>query len=324
MYPEQKPYKQAYLKVSELHSICYATYGNPAGVPVVVLHGGPGAGCSDTMSRFFDCRRYHVIMFDQRGCGKSNPFLSFEQNSPQHSVQDIETLRVHLGIERWVVFGGSWGSTLALLYGQTHPERVLSFILRGIFLGREQDYQHLLYGMGKVFPESYEPFLEYIPQSERDDLLSAYYQRLMDPRPEIHLPAAKCAMTYFTSCACHLPNAQHVQSVTENEPLSLCIARHFFHYSKHRFFLTPNQLLANMSVIEKIPAILIHGRWDAVDLPEMAYLLHKNWSASKLWIIPDGGHIAKDPAISAALVKATDLTCQTPSKSGRGAISKHV
>lgn len=310
LYPVSQPREEGFLKVSETHTLLYAVYGNPKGIPIVVLHGGPGAGCNDTLSRFFDLNRWNVVMFDQRGAMRSQPFCCMEENTPQYSIDDIEALRSHLGIEQWIIFGGSWGSTLALLYGQEHPERCLGFILRGIFLAREQDYLHVLYGIGKIFPEAYEPFFNFIPEEERHDLLSAYHRRIFAPNPSVHLPAARTFMRFITICSTHLPNPMGVEKVVQNDRLILSMTRAFLHYSKHRFFLEPNQILSRMEKIAHLPAIIIHGRWDAIDLPEMAYALYQHWRHSQLWIVTEGGHSANDPPISAALATATDLFMQ--------------
>lgn len=307
LYPVVPPNKEGYLAVSEKHTLFYATYGNPEGIPIVLLHGGPGGGCDDVLSRFFDLSSWHVVMFDQRGAMRSTPFGCMEENTPQNSIADIEMLREHLGISKWVVFGGSWGSTLALLYGQAHPEGCLGFILRGIFLGREQDYLHLFYGMGRVFPEAYESFVFHIPLEEREDLVSAYYKRVMDPNPEVHLPAARAFMRYDSICSSHLPDENTVEKVISNDHLTLSVARAFIYYSYHHFFLEPNQILSNMEKIAHIPSIIVQGRWDAICLPEEAYLLHQKWKNSVLWLMPDGGHSSNDPSISQGLVNATDL-----------------
>jgi proline iminopeptidase len=301
------PNTKGYLTVSDKHTLHYATYGNPEGIPVVVLHGGPGFGCDDTLSRFFDLKEWHVIMFDQRGAMRSKPFGCMKENTPQCSVEDIEKLREHLGIERWTVFGGSWGSALALLYGQAHPERCLGFVLRGIFLGREQDYLHLLYDMGKIFPDAYDAFAHHLPKEEQGDILTAYYKRLMDEDPNIHMPAAQAFMKYNIICSTHLPNNESLEKLMSNDALILGVARAYFYYSYHHFFLTPNQILSQMDKIAHLPAIIVHGRWDAICLPESAYTLHKQWPNSALWIIPDGGHSANDPTIAQGLVGATNL-----------------
>lgn len=306
LYPITQPREEGDLKVSDIHTIFYATYGNPDGIPVVVLHGGPGAGCEDKLSRFFDLKRWNVVMFDQRGAMRSTPFGCMEENSPQHSVADIETLRKHLRIEKWMVFGGSWGSTLAILYGQAHAERCIGFILRGIFLGAEKDYLHLFYEMGKVFPEAYDAFISHISIEERGDLVSACYRRVMDPDPEIHMGVARAFMRYDTICATHLPNPEAVENVLRNDKLTLGIAKAFVYYSKHRFFLEPNQILLQMHRIQHLPALIVQGRWDAITPAHMAYTLYRNWPNSTLWIVSQGGHSANDPWIATALAKATD------------------
>ena len=307
LYPVKTRREEGFLAVSALHTLYYALYGNPEGIPVVILHGGPCAGCDDALTRFFNLEHWNVVMFDQRGAMRSQPFACMEENTPQHSVQDIETLRLHLGIQKWAVFGGSWGSTLGILYGQVYPQSCTSFILRGIFLGREQDYMHLLYAMGKIFPEAYQEMLQFIPQEERHDLLTAYYRRIMDPNPAVHLPAARAFIRYDMICATHLPNPDFIEQVAKNEKMIVGMTRAFFYYSMHKFFLEPNQLLNQMHKITEHPALLIHGRWDAIDLPEMAFSLHQKWQGSQLWFMTQGGHSANDPAIAAALATATDL-----------------
>ena len=304
------PNTKGYLTVSDKHSLHYATYGNPAGIPVVVLHGGPGFGCDDALSRFFDLQKWHVVMFDQRGAMRSKPFGCMEENSPQHSIEDIEKLRKHLGVEQWAVFGGSCGSTLALLYGQAHPERCLGFVLRGIFLARKQDYLHLMYDMGKIFPEAYEEVLQYLPEEERGDILTAYYKRLMNDDPDIHMPAARTFMKFDLICSSHLPNSESLEKLMSNDALILGVARAYFYYSYHQFFLQPNQILSEMNKIAHLPSIIVQGRWDAICLPEGAYKLHKQWPNSVLWSIPDGGHSPNDPSIAQALICATNLLLQ--------------
>jgi proline iminopeptidase len=307
LYPLAKAREEGYLQVSEQHILFYAVYGNSDGIPVIILHGGPGGGCSETMAQFFDLNQWNVVMFDQRGAMRSEPFGCMEENSPQHSVNDIEALRKHLGIEKWVIFGGSWGSSLALLYGQEHYEHCIGFILRGVWLVREQDYLHLLYGMGKIFPEAYEPVINHIPEEERHDLLSAYHHRVFDPDPAVHLPAARIFMRFDFICSTHLPYPAYVEKMMQNDKLVLSVAKAFFQYAKNNFFLEPNQLLSRMEKITHLPAIIVNGRWDAICLPEMAYSLYKSWSNSQLWFIPDGGHSTSDSSIAGALVTATDI-----------------
>ena len=306
LHPVGNAREEGFLKVSNLHSIFYATYGNPDGIPVVILYGGPGFGCSEQITKFFDLNLWNVVMFDQRGAMRSEPFASIEENTPQFSISDIEHLRKHLGIEKWVVFGGSWGSALALLYGQEHYKHCIGFILRGVWLVREPDYLHLFYGMGKMFPEAYEPVKNYIPEEERHDLLSAYHRRVCDPDPDVHMPAARTFMKFDLTCATHLPNPAFIEEMVQNDKILLSVARAFCHYAKNGFFLKPNQILSRMQRIAHLPAIIVQGRWDAICLPDMAYELHQSWKNSTLWMIPDGGHLANDPTIATALVAATE------------------
>lgn len=306
-YPSSKPRKEGLLKVSDLHSIYYSLYGNPNGIPLVVLHGGPGGGCSDVMTESFDLTKWNVVMFDQRGAMRSEPFGCMEENTSQDLVEDIEKLRKHLKIDKWVVFGGSWGSCLALLYGQTHPKSCIAFILRGVFLAREADYKHLFYEMGKIFPEAYQVVLDYIPESERDDLIDAYHQRLFDSDVQVQLSAARTFMKFDLICSTLLPNPKPIETWLKNDKLILGVAKAFCDYAKHDFYLKPNQILSEMDKIADLPAIIVQGRYDAICLPEMAYLVHKNWSNSMLWMLPDSGHSSRDPAMAKALVAATDL-----------------
>jgi proline iminopeptidase len=307
LYSVNAPSAEGYLAVSEVHSLFYATYGNPKGIPVVVLHGGPGEGCHDVFTRFFDLNRYYVIMFDQRGSMRSKPFGSMHENAPEFSIADIESLRKHLGIEKWLVLGGSWGSTLAILYGQNHPEHCLGFILKGVFLGREQDYLHLLYGMGKLFPKAYEAFLSHIPEDEHSDLLSAYHKRIMHPDPAVHMPAARAFIQFDATCVHFSSNPLAVEKTLKNDSLVYCVSKTFFHYARNKFFLEDTQILSGMDKIKHLPAILIHGKYDAVTLPEMSFLLYQKWDNSTLWMVPQGGHASTEPAVASAMATALDF-----------------
>ncbi len=305
-YPLTACLEEGYLKVSNIHTLYYATYGNTKGIPVIVLHGGPGAGCQQAFLKVFDLNRFFVITFDQRGSMRSSPLGSIEENTPQHSVEDIETLRKHFEIEQWLIFGGSWGVALATLYGQKYPEKCLGFILRGAFLGRKLDYLNVLYGMGRVFPEAYDVFIQFIPEEERHDLLTAYYRRVMDPDLKICMPAARKFMKFDLICGSHLPDPAKVDKFLQKDDFVLGVSKLFLHYSMHDFFLENNQILSNMNRISHLPAIIVHGRWDAVCLPETAYLLHKHWKNSLLWFVLGGGHSSNDPAIAASLATAMD------------------
>lgn len=307
LYPISKPREEGYLKVSRLHTLYYAQYGNPDGIPVVILHGGPGAGCQDAYSSFFDLKRWNVIMFDQRGAMRSTPFGCMKDNTPQHSIKDIEGLRKHLGIKKWVVFGGSYGTALSLLYGQAHSKRCLGIIVRGIFLARKEDYFYLFYELGKRFPKIFKPCLHHIPKKERKDLIAAYYKRIMDPDPIIHQPAAEALMGFIGTCWKMPPNPESLQKIVKDEKLIMSCSRAFIHYCMHGFFLKPNQVLANMAKIAHLPGIIVQGCQDGINPPAVASVLNKKWKNSALWMIPKAGHSAHDPYIAQALATATDL-----------------
>lgn len=306
LYPASDPYDEGYLQVSNIHSIYYAQFGNPEGLPVLVVHGGPGGGCFPSWSSFFDPSFYRVIMFDQRGAYRSKPPADMRENTPQLLVEDMETIRKHLGINQWVLFGGSWGSALSILYGETHPDRALGFILRGIFLARKMDYEHLFYGMRNTFPEAWDEMLETIPPEERGDLIQALHKRVMNPDPNIHMPVAHAFMRYDTICGTLLPNDSLVQEQADDNLSTICVGRAFVHYSANNFFLTENQLLENLNRISHLPAILVHGRYDTICLPQSAYELYKKWPGSQLWWIPDAGHFSLEPSIGRGLKEAMD------------------
>lgn len=306
LYPASEPYYEGFLQVSDLHQIYYAEFGNPLGLPVVVVHGGPGAGCSSNWSSFFDLSYYRVIMFDQRGAPRSTPVAEMRDNTPQKSVEDMEILRNHLGIEKWLLFGGSWGSALSILYGEAHPERALGFVLRGIFLARQRDYEHLFYGMDKTFPEAWEEMVQFLPIEERDYLISAFHKRIMDPDPQIHLPAAHAFMRFDMICSTLLPNSGLLQKTALDDRFSLACARAFIHYSANQFFLKENQLLEEIGKISHLPAIILNGRYDIICPPKGAYELHTRWQNSQLWFLPNGGHVSTEPCIARGLKHAMD------------------
>lgn len=303
-YSIEVPLTEGYLQVSEKHQIYYATYGNPNGVPVVILHGGPGIGCSDEYSRFFDLNNWHVIMFDQRGAMRSKPFACMEENTTQHSVIDIENLRIHMGIQQWVVFGNSWGSCLALTYGQSYPESCLGFILEGTFLGRDKDISFFR-DMGKVSANAYADLLINIPPEEQDDVPKACYQRLMDSDPKVHMSMARALMRYQLLNTNNPPSAEIIQETLSDDCFILSFIRAFVHYAIHQCFLQPNQVLANVSKVIHHPCIIVHGALDTVCPLEQGALLHENWPNSELWIIEGAGHSCREAAIANALVEAT-------------------
>lgn len=307
LYPEIAPHAQGMLKVSDLHTIYWEESGNPAGKPVVFLHGGPGGGTDPKQRRFFDPDRYRIVLFDQRGCGKSTPHACLEDNTTWTLVSDIEALRRHLGIERWQVFGGSWGSTLALAYAQAHPDRVSELVLRGIFLLRAQElrwfYQH---GTSELFPDAWEDYLAPIPEAERADLITAYHARLTSDDPKVRQEAARAWSVWEARTSFLLPKEDHVQR-SAGDAFSLAFARIECHYFVNRGFLAhEDQLLDDVSKIRHIPAVIVQGRYDVVCPATSAWALHRRWPEADLKIIDDAGHSGYEPGILRALVAATD------------------
>jgi proline iminopeptidase len=305
LFPEIAPFQSGYLQLDGLHAMYWEQSGNPDGIPVVFLHGGPGAGSGPQHRRFFDPASYHVVIFDQRGAGRSRPFGELHDNTTPHLVADIEALRVRLGIDRWVVFGGSWGSTLALAYAEDHPERCLGLILRGIFLCRPVEIDWFLYGLRHIFPDQWEAFSGHIPPEERGDLLSAYHRRLTDPSPAIHLPAARAWGTYEGTCSTLLPNPATVSHFA-SDTVAVSLARIEAHYFVHRIFLPENSLLERIGRIRHLPGFIVQGRYDAVCPAMSAHELHHAWPEAHYTIVPDAGHAAFEPGIRSELVRATE------------------
>jgi len=312
LYPPIDCHESGFLRVDDVHALYYEQSGNPAGVPVLFLHGGPGAGSAPKHRQFFDPRHYRIVMFDQRGSGRSTPLGELKDNTPQHLAGDIERLRAHLKVDRWHVFGGSWGSTLALFYAIHHPACVLSLTLRGIFMMRQQELDWFLSGMGLFFPGAWEKFSSFIPESERGDLLRAYYTRLTNPDPAVHLPAARSWSLYESSCARLLPpTAEELHS--EDPAASFSIARMECHYFVRNRFAPDDFILQNISAIRHIPAVIVQGRYDVICPPASAYALHQAWPEARLIIVPDAGHSSSEPGITAALVDATNRFRAIPS-----------
>ncbi len=312
LYPALEPFNTGRIKVSPVHEIYFEESGNPSGKPAVFLHGGPGGGSEPKQRRFFNPEEYRIITFDQRGCGKSTPYASLEENTTWHLVEDIEKIREQLSIAEWQVFGGSWGSTLALAYSETHAERVTELILRGIFLLRNQEidwfYQR---GASVLYPDAWEPYLAHIAEAERGDMLSAFYRRLTSDDPAVRLAAAKIWSRWEGATSKLLPDAGFTSHYEEDE-FALAFARIEAHYFFNRGFLeTDDQLLRNVSRIRHIPAVIVQGRYDVVCPMESAWALHRAWPEADLIITPDAGHSAFDPPNSRALVAATDrFACQ--------------
>ncbi len=305
LYPDIKPYKTQMLAVDNQHQLYLEESGNPDGIPVLFVHGGPGAGCSKQDRSFFDPEKYHIVLFDQRGAGQSKPHADLTNNTTAHLIDDIEKIREQLGIEKWVLFGGSWGSTLSLAYAETHPERVLGLILRGIFLCRQQDihwfYQH---GASLVFPDYWEDFLHPIPAAEQDNLLKAYYQRLTGSNELATMACAKAWSLWEGHCATLRPNHDVVETFS-NPHMALALARIEAHYFTHDAFLSDNQLLANARKLEGIPGIIVHGRYDMICPLDNAFALNQIWHDSQLNIVRDAGHASREPSIVDALIRAT-------------------
>jgi proline iminopeptidase len=305
LFPPLEPYRRGKLAVDALHTLPWEESGNPNGVPAVFLHGGPGGGCSPRHRQFFDPSFYRIVLFDQRGAGNSTPVGEVRDNTTQLLVADMERVRKELGIERWLVFGGSWGSTLGLAYGQKHPERCLGFVLRGIFLGRQAEIDWFLDGMGLFFPEARQKFVEGLPPAERNDLLGNYYRRLTDPDPGVHLPAAQAWSTYEGACSSLAPNPD-LASQLDDDGSALALARIEAHYFVHRVFLSEAALLDNAARIRHLPCTIVQGRYDVVCPPSSAHELHAVWPEAELVIVQDAGHSAWEPGITRELVIATE------------------
>lgn len=309
LYDPIEPYDSGFLKVSDVHQLYYEQCGNPNGTPVVFLHGGPGAGLTDDYRRFFDPEAYRVILFEQRGSGRSIPHASLEDNTTWHLVGDIEQIRQHFGIEQWLVFGGSWGSTLSLAYAETHPERVRGLVLRGIFLGRQNEARWFYeggQGASAIFPETWEQYERLIPESERGDMISAYYRRLTSDDGAVRLEAARL-WSLWEACALKLiPNQALIDEFTEPET-AIAVARIECHYFINNcFFETDNYLIEHVYAIRHIPSVIVHGRYDIVCPMINAWDLHRAWPEAALQIIPDAGHSVTEPGIADALIRATD------------------
>lgn len=304
LYPAIQPYKTWRFPVSDLHTLYIEECGIPDGVPLVFLHGGPGGSCEPGHRRFFNPEAYRIILFDQRGSGKSRPHASLEDNTTWDLVSDLEKIREFLEIERWVVFGGSWGSTLALSYAQSHPKQVLGLILRGIFLGRDEDVNWFFNGeAARIFPEAWEHFIEPIPEQERGDIVSAYYQRLTSNNEIVRMGAAKAWSIWEGSSVTLLPDKNVVDHFSDPH-IALSIARIECHYFCNNCFLRPNQLIEDMPNISHIPGYIVHGRYDIVCPIDQAFLLKQHWEEARLKVVDDAGHAVTEKGISNALVES--------------------
>ncbi len=307
LYPKIKPYHTDQIKVSKIHSVYFEECGNPNGRPVIFLHGGPGGGIQPSYRQYFNPKKWRIILLDQRGCGKSEPFAELRENSTWDLVSDIETLRQHLQIDKWAVFGGSWGSTLALAYGITHPKSCTAFFLRGIFLLRKKEidwfYQE---GCSKIYPDAWEDYLKPIPASERVDLVQAYHQRLTSADAQIRRTAAKAWAIWEGSTSKLIPNDQMIEHYGEDQ-FAEAFARIECHYFVNKgFFCEDNFLLNHVHKIRHIPAVIVQGRYDVICPCENAWDLHRAWPEAELKIIPDAGHSMSEIGTIDALIEATD------------------
>lgn len=316
LYPPIEPYEHGMLPVGDGHDIYWEVCGNPAGKPVVFLHGGPGGGCSPDHRRYFDPQRYRIVLFDQRACGRSTPHAAvadanLSTNTTWHLVADIERLREHLGIDRWQVFGGSWGSTLALAYAQTHTERVTELVLRGIFTLRQSElfwfYQE---GASHLYPDAWEQYLAVIDEAERDDLVAAYHRRLFDKDPAVHVPAGVAWTVWENSTVRLIADERAIEAARDDEIAAVAFARIENHYFSNGGWLEEGQLIRDAHKLAHIPAVIVQGRYDVCTPPQTAWDLHRAWPEAELHMIADAGHAASELGIVDALVRATDRFAQ--------------
>lgn len=306
LYPEIKPYTTQRLKVDSLHELYIEESGNPDGMPALVIHGGPGGGCDPQMRRFFDPDNYRIIIYDQRGAGRSTPHASLEGNNTAELISDIEQIRKALNIDSWLVFGGSWGATLGLLYAQSFPEHVQAMILRGIFLCRQKDldWLYLEGGASRFFPDKWQTFIDPVKASQRDDLLNAYYHLLTSDNELKRMGAAKAWSGWEAQCSTLTPSKKLIDNFCDPHK-ALALARIECHYFRNKGFITENQILSNIDRVAHIPATIIHGRYDMVCPVDNAAALHKDWLSAKLQVIREAGHASSEPSIIDALVHAT-------------------
>lgn len=310
LYPQLEPRRSGMLAVDEMHTLYWEESGNPEGIPVLYLHGGPGSGSSPSQRRFFDPAKYRIVLFDQRGAGKSTPLGEYRQNTTQLLVEDIEKLRALLGIKNWLIFGGSWGSTLALAYSETYPQYCLGLVLRGIFLCTKAEVDWFVNGMRNFYPEVHERFASYIPAEERHDLLSAYSKRLFSDDPAVYTEAARNWSRYEGSCLYLVPQAQAIADF-ESDSVSLGIGRLEAHYMRNGAFLEEDQLIQQVGKIRHLPAVIVQGRYDVICPAVSAWRLHQAWPEARYHVITEAGHSGMEYGIAAALVKATDEFAQS-------------
>jgi proline iminopeptidase len=305
VYPPSKAFASEHVAVDDLHSLYVEQAGNPDGPPIVLLHGGPGGGMRAYYRQIADPTYWRIITFDQRGCAKSTPFGSLERNTTWDLVADIERLREHFGLKRWVVAGGSWGSTLALAYAETHPRSCAGLIVSGIFLGRKNDHDWWWNGPRAIFPEIWEELLDFLPPEERGEARAALHRRIMSGDPAVSGPAARALIRYEGQILDLLPNWERWQGI-EDADNSVTMGRLYIHYESHDYFLEDRQLERDAGRLRDIPGFIINGRYDICTPPTVAYDLHKAWPEATFQIVAAGSHVWNDPALSAALTRAVD------------------
>lgn len=306
LYPEIRPHAEGRLAVDAPHDLYWEECGNPQGAPVLFLHGGPGAGISPSARRFFDPAHYRIVLFDQRGAGRSTPHAELADNSTDRLISDIEALREDRDIDRWLVFGGSWGALLAVAYAQAHPRRCAGLILRGVFLGSRREIDWFVNGMGRFFPEAWRAFAGQLPAAERSDILGNYYRRLLNPDAAVHIPAALAWRRYETACSMLIPPGQAAAATEDDPQAALALARIEAHYFVNNCFLHDGALLAGARRMAAVPGVIVQGRYDMVCPPDVADQLASAWPNARYEIIPDAGHSAMEPGITSALVAATE------------------
>lgn len=311
LYAPLEPYRTGRLAVDHIHTLYWEACGNPAGIPVIFLHGGPGAGISPKSRRFFNAEKYHIILFDQRGSGQSTPLGETRANSTQLLIEDIERLRELMGIPQWLVFGGSWGSTLSLAYAQAHPERCLGLVLRGIWLGSEAEIDWWLYGVRNFFPREWEAFAAHVPEAERGDLLGAYTRRMASPDPAVRHAAAEAWRLYEGACLYLRPEALVAAAGSASAAEVVSVGLLEAHYFCHKAFLQAGQLLQGMPRINHLPGVIVHGRYDVICPVRYAHDLADAWPGVQLRVVADAGHSSYEPGIAAELCAATARFAQT-------------
>ena len=305
LYPSIEPYTTAMLDVGDGHSLYYELSGHPDGIPVIFVHGGPGAGTVSTQRRYFDPDKYCIVLFDQRGAGRSAPYASLHDNTTDHLIADMEKLRIHLDFDKWLVAGGSWGATLALAYGTRHANHCLGFILRGVFLGTKPEVDWFLDGMAGFFPEHHSAFSDHVGSLKGNDLLEAYCERLFSPDTKRHLPAARAWARYESLCSTLMPHTLP-SGGRAFDHYALTLARIEAHYFKHDLFLQEGELLNRLDAVRPLPAIIVQGRYDVICPIKTAHTLHLAWPNSELVVVSDAGHSGMEPGISRALSRAAD------------------